>query len=254
MFSLGAAALALALAGCGGGDGDNARRASANNAAPLTQIAAPNNGDWTQMVDRDAEGGFLMGNPERAGEAGRICLDHLPALRRVRRGRRPSRCANTMSAAARSAGNIGPIMIFPTDPGIFALLRCQGPTPFFQLAEQLYASQRDWIGAAAEHYRRERAPAARRRMPPTRRRRGFWSAATGLDQFFRQRGMPEARIDSCLADQRAICSGSPTITRARRPEDSVTGHADLPASTASKPRAPAPGPQLEPLLRAAIGG
>ena len=27
---------------------------------------------------------------------------------------------------------------------------------------------------------------------------------SGLDQFFRQRGMPESRINSCLADERGL--------------------------------------------------
>ena len=48
-LSTGAAmALAMVLAGCGGNDGGN--QAAANSQAPIPQIAAPNNGDWTQIV------------------------------------------------------------------------------------------------------------------------------------------------------------------------------------------------------------
>ena len=37
--------------------------------------------DWTQVVATTPEGGFRMGNPECAGESGRVPLAHLPALR-----------------------------------------------------------------------------------------------------------------------------------------------------------------------------
>ena len=57
---LGAAALALFMAGCGDKGGDS----SGNNSAPLTQIPAPNGGDWTETVAATPEGGFRMGNPE----------------------------------------------------------------------------------------------------------------------------------------------------------------------------------------------
>src|SRR6185503_10794012 len=65
LFSIGAAALALALAGCGGSGGNSSNLSSATGAtsAPLPQIAAPNNGDWTETVTLTERGGFLMGNP-----------------------------------------------------------------------------------------------------------------------------------------------------------------------------------------------
>ncbi len=62
-FRIGALTLAasLALSGCGE---DDANLATANTAAPLTQIPAPNSGDWTQVVSETPEGGFRMGNPD----------------------------------------------------------------------------------------------------------------------------------------------------------------------------------------------
>src|SRR3712207_8916318 len=86
-------------------------------------------------------------------------------------------------------------MIFPTDPSVFMLLRCQGATPFFTLTQQLYSNQRDWAGRLTQEQMQQiqALPQAQQQAAVIR--------ATGLDQFFRQRGMPEGRINSCLADQ-----------------------------------------------------
>ena len=61
-ISIGALALGLMLSGCGGSEDGNL--ASVNTSAPLTQIAAPNNGSWTEIVSETPEGGYRMGNPD----------------------------------------------------------------------------------------------------------------------------------------------------------------------------------------------
>ena len=44
----------------------NAEKGASNTTAPevtATPVAAPNNGDWSTIVTKTAEGGFVMGNP-----------------------------------------------------------------------------------------------------------------------------------------------------------------------------------------------
>ena len=199
LFSLGAAALALTLAGCGG-DGNNLSSADVNMSAPLPQIAAPNGGDWTTTVSETPEGGYRMGNPNapvKLVEYASITCPHCGEFAEAA----TDQLTNQYVRSGQVSWEYRPFSLFPSDPGIFMLLRCQGPTPFFQLTHQLYSSQRDWavrlqsLPPEQQQQLESMAPVAKAR---------FLVQASGLDQFFRQRGMPEARLNSCLADERAL--------------------------------------------------
>jgi protein-disulfide isomerase len=247
MIKAGALALSLtlALAACGGGDATNLSSATGQT-VPLTQIAAPNNGDWTEVVSQTAEGGFRMGNPDapvKLVEYASITCPHCgefaeqggPALR------------DQYVRSGQVSWEYRPYLLFPTDPGVFMLLRCQGAAPFFRLTEQLYADQRNWLG------RLQALPAEQLQqidaLPPTARSAALVRAG-GLDQFFRQRGMPEARMNSCLADEQNLQQLSQITQRATN-EEGVTG---TPTFFINGARQEAGNwAQLEPLLRTAIG-
>jgi len=207
--------LALGLAACGGAETNgNNLSAATGQRAPLPQIPAPNNGDWTEVVSATPEGGFRMGNPDapvKLVEYASITCSH---------------CAEFSEAGAPTlrdeyvrSGQVSweyrPYMIFPTDPGIFMLLRCQGPQPFFRLSEQLYADQRNWSA------RMQSLPAERLQaidaMSGTARAAALVRAVQ-VDQFFRQRGMPESRIGSCLADSGNLDQLTQITTRASTEE------------------------------------
>src|SRR5687767_4143934 len=137
-LGLGVAALAaiLALSGCGDGDDANGTAANVNTNVPLTQIPAPNNGDWTQVVSETPEGGYRMGNPDapvKLIEFASITCPHCAEFAEA--GAEP--LESTFVRSGQVSWEYRPYMIFPTDPGIFALLRCQGATPFFRLVDQL---------------------------------------------------------------------------------------------------------------------
>jgi protein-disulfide isomerase len=136
-----------------------------------------------------------------------------------------------------------PFSVFPTDPGMFMLLRCQGPQPFFGLTEQLYSTQKEWAARA------QQAPAEQIETMPLQQRPAAWVKAIQMDQFFRQRGLPQARIDACLADQATLQKLADVVELGK--SEGVTGTptflingevAGVTAWTALKPR-----------LRAAIG-
>jgi protein-disulfide isomerase len=191
------AALALMLAGCGGGDdgaGNGQAAATANVALP--QIAAPN-GDWSQTVSETPQGGYVMGNPAaplKLVEYASITCPHCAEF--------SEQGAETLTNKYVKSGQVSweyrPFMIFPTDPGIFALLKCQGATPFFTLVEQLYADQGNWSGRMQNLTPQQQEQL--QTMPPEQRATALVQA-TGVDQFLRQRGMPEGKINACLADR-----------------------------------------------------
>lgn len=248
-LTAGATALLLVLAGCGGGAGNGTAGGNAAPAAPtaqLKQIPAPNGGDWTQIVS-ETERGFRMGNPDapvKLVEFASITCSHCAEF--AEGGTAPLRDRYVRSGQV--SWEYRPYMIFPTDPGLFALLRCRGPEPFFQLVEQLYTDQRTWGMRAQEIIRQQEASLSA--MSPNDRAVALIRGAQ-LDQFFRQRGMPQSQIDSCLANPENLRRVA-DLTARTDAEERIRG---TPAFYINGNAADAGSwAQLEPLLRQAIGG
>ena len=248
-FGAGALGMALLLSGCGGGDSGGNNAAGPVSNAPVQNIAAPAGADWTETVEATAEG-FRMGNPNapvKLVEYASITCPHC--------GEFEEAGGEELRGLVRS-GQVSweyrPYMIFPTDPAIFMLLRCQGATPFFRLTQQLYHDQESWTG------RIRAVPPAQleqlQSLPPAQQQAAI-IRATGLDQFFRQRGMPQGRIDSCLADQSQL-QQLMAVTQRASTEERVTGTPNflINGELQEGVNAPPYWPQLEPLLRSRIGG
>ena len=243
----GAIAFALLIAGCSGDGAGDATAGAANTATALTPIQAPNNGDWTQIVSETPEGGYRMGNPdapvklvEYASITCHVCAEFSKAGSEALQSR--------YVRSGRVSWEYRPFMLFPSDPAVFMLLRCQGPTPFFRLTEQLYAGQEEWAGRL-QTLSPERAQQLQT-MAPTAQAAGIIEV-TELAPFFRQRGMPEARINSCLADARQL-DRLAEITRAGAEQHDVRG---TPTFLINGERQEVTAwPELEQRLRAAIGG
>lgn len=195
----GAAALGLLLSGCGG-EGGNKAGQSGGGGTPAAAIPAPNGGDWTQTIQQTPEGGYRMGNPNapvKLVEYASISCGHCAEFEEA--GGEPLR--SNYVRTGRVSWEYRPYMIFPTDPGIFMLLQCRGPQAFFQLTGQLYADQRNWLGKL-----QNLSPAQQQQLGGMQPQQqiGALVQATGVDQFFRQRGMPDAQISSCLANQQSL--------------------------------------------------
>jgi protein-disulfide isomerase len=238
---IGGAALALLLAGCGD---DKAGNSAGNGAGPpLAQIPAPN-GDWTEMVEATPEGGFRMGNPNapvKLVEYGSLGCHVCAAF--SKEGGEPLR-ANYVKTGQVS-WEFRPYILFPSDPGVSMLLRCHGPGAFFQLSDQLYADQPNWIAKlqALPPEVQQQLQA----MTPQQQSVTYVRAA-GIDQFFRVRGMPEARIDACLADSQGMQKLAEVSARGNR--EGVNGTPTFFINGVRAERA-ASWAALEPLLRAA---
>ena len=211
-------ALAMLVAGCGGGSSDLNQAATAQQNAALPTIAAPNGQDWTQTVEETPEGGYRMGNPNapvKLLEYASISCPHCAEF--TAEGSEQLRERYVKSGQV--SWEYRPFLLFPTDPGVFMLLRCQGPQAFFRLADQLYATQRDWLGRTQTL---GQAELARLQALSPQQQAGELAKAIGVDQFFRQRGMPQARIDQCLADQAGLTRLAEIQQHGSR-EDNVTG-------------------------------
>jgi protein-disulfide isomerase len=196
-FMAGAAALALTLAACGGGGGNNASSAGGTPPAntQIAQIAAPNGGDWTQTI-AETERGFRMGNPNapvKLVEYASITCPHCGEFSTAGGSEGLQRYVRT----GQVSWEYRPYMIFGTDPGLFALLRCHGAGSFFQLTEQLYADQPNWAVRGQNYLEANRAAVE---AMDVQARAATLVRETGVDAFFRQRGMTQGQIDQCLAN------------------------------------------------------
>ena len=138
-----AAVLALALAGCGGdAAGGNA---TAEQNFQVEKIAAPNGGDWSQMVTQSPSGGYVMGNPDakvKLVEYGSLSCSHCADF--SEEASAPLRDKYIKSGQV--SWEFRPYLLFAPDAGISSVLRCMGPQAVFPLTEQLYASQAEWMG------------------------------------------------------------------------------------------------------------
>jgi protein-disulfide isomerase len=180
-----AAALALAPPGA-----IAQHRSAARSPAHSPGPAAATN--WLQHVERTAEGGYRMGNPNarlKLVEYGSVTCPHCAEFAEANDRQLRDKFVRT----GRVSFEYRPFVIFPSDPGIFMLLACQAPERFFDTLDQLYATQESWraqIGAHEQELRRLQLNA----MVPLAVR------ATGVDALFRRQGLSQQQVDTCLAD------------------------------------------------------
>ena len=241
LSTVGAVAALLILAGCGDQGGN-----ASGTAAQIEKIAAPNDGDWTEIVSETPEGGFRMGNPEapvKLVEYGSLSCSHCAEF--AEQAGTPLR--ENYVKTGRVSWEFRPFLLFPSDPGVTMLLRCQGASPFFQLSDQLYADQANWLGALQRAV--PGAEAQLQSMSGSQRSAALVRMA-GLHEFFRGRGMPQARIDSCLADEKALQDLLARTERATS-EDRVQGTPTFLINGSKVPDA-ASWAALEPALRSAV--
>ena len=168
--------------------------------APAHPAEAQAQRDWSRTVALTPEGGVRMGNPEaglKLVEYGSITCPHCAQFSADSAAALRSRYVRS----GRVSFEYRPYLIFPTDPGAFLLLGCLGPAGFFPAAEQLYAEQVAWSGRFSSLPRAERERI--RALPPLEQTAAIVRAA-GIDRYFLSRGMSQARIDACLADELAL--------------------------------------------------
>jgi protein-disulfide isomerase len=246
----GALTLALLLSGCGGDDStsNNAAPGQTAPAAPLAQVEAPN-GDWTQVMSETAEGGYLMGNPNAPVKLVEYASFTCPHCAEFAEEGVPT-LKDKYVKSGQVSWEFRPFLLFPTDPGISMLVRCQGVGPFSRLSEQLYAEQKNWVKGF------QNVPEAEMQriqsLPPLQRVAALTKAG-GVDQFFRQRGMPEQKINACLSDQAGLDRLAAITQKAAQDIPNFPGTPTFTINGELAEDTAAWGP-LEPKLKEAIGG
>jgi protein-disulfide isomerase len=239
----GAAAFALALGGCSKSGPSPADEQLMSK--PLKQIPAPQ-GDWTQVVTETGEGGYRMGNPNAPVKLVEYASLTCPHCREFEEEGGPT-LRDKYVKSGQVSWEFRPIMLFASDPAVTALLYCNGAGPFFHLKEEVYADQKNWAVKLQSLPPDQQAQI--QAMPPEQRGAAYVKAA-GLDDFFRQRGMPEAKITACASDPANVKKISETTERSGK--EGVTGTPTF-FINGKIQEGVAGWKLLEPSLRAAVG-
>ena len=191
-----AAALSLAASG-GGGDSTTKDGTSTSTPTKLEQIAPPAGKKWTEVVSRTPEGNYVMGNPDakvKLIEYGSLTCSHCADF-----SKESSDLENVYVASGQVAFEFRNYMLSAFDMPLSMLTRCSGPERYFPLTHNVFASQEDVFkgiqGADQNALKNvEALPAAARPAAI--------ATVTGMDKFFKARGMSDAEIKQCFADSK----------------------------------------------------
>ena len=181
----------------------NAEKGVGNTSGPevtAAPVAAPNNGDWSTVIRKTPEGGFVMGNPSakvKLVEFGSMTCPHCAAFEEE--GTKP--LIDNYVKKGLVSFEFRNFVRDPFDVAASLIARCGGEASFFGLTRGLFAEQKDWVGKvqAADPAQMQ----ALQSMPPAQQFSTIADLA-GLKQFASLRGVPRAKAEACLADETAI--------------------------------------------------
>ena len=172
------------------------------NGAEVTAapVPAPNNGDWSTIVTKTAEGGFLMGNPNakvKLVEFGSMTCPHCAEFEE----QGGKALVDNYVKKGLVSWEFRNFVRDPYDMTATLLARCGGEANFFGMTRTMFHDQKNWIGKiqAAD-------PAQLQALQGMQPAQQFSTIAdlTGLKTFAAQRGVPRAKADQCLGNETDI--------------------------------------------------
>jgi len=196
-LAVAAIALALALVGCGKKSSESGNAASVAPAGPETPYTGQ---DWTQTVVKTTDGGYRMGKataPVKLIEYASLTCPHCRDF--TRQG------AATLKDKYVRTGKVSweyrNFVLNPLDVAATLVARCQGADTFFPFVEQLYATQNDWVGKFNSVDEKELQQIG---TLPQEQQFVKLVDVSGLKDFFKAHGVPEAKIHSCLTNKAGL--------------------------------------------------
>ncbi len=192
------ASVALLATACNGEKGATATdKGPEVTAAP---VPPPANGDWSTVVSKTPEGGFVMGNPNakvKLVEFGSLTCPHCAEFEE----QGGKALVDNYVKKGLVSWEFRNFVRDPFDMAATLLARCGGPAGFFGLTRNLFADQKEWTGKlqAADQAQMQ----ALQTMPPAQQFSTIADLA-GLKQYASMRGVPRAKADQCLANQAEV--------------------------------------------------
>jgi protein-disulfide isomerase len=189
---------ALALAGCKKSISGNETKATASEQVTITEANPPPGGSWADVVNQTADG-YMMGNPKakvKLIEIGALSCPHCKAFE--------DEGMPTLVEKYVKPGNVSwefrPYVIHgPVDMAADLVVRCNGPKTFFPLSRALYKDQEIWLAKLQDQNK-----VTQIQNLPTNQAFVAMASLLGLQDWAAARGIPQAKSNQCLSDQKMI--------------------------------------------------
>ncbi len=207
--TFGVTALLLVAAACGDkGANTTATPTAATTIAETATVATAANAatlpgkpvrDWTQVVVATPEGGFRMGNPDAKVKFLEFASLTCPHCRDF--NRESMAAIRNYVATGKVSYEYRNFVLNGFDLAVSVAARCQSPAGFFRSVDALYATQADWM----QNYIKLPPERGKAIQALPRDQQLVAIADVGkMDEFFRLRGMPRAKYEACLKDEKNV--------------------------------------------------
>jgi protein-disulfide isomerase len=170
-----------------------------HHAVPAHRPAAAAH-DWSRVVAATPEGGFRMGNPAakvKLVEYGSLTCPHCAAFAREGEPLLVRNYVKKGSVSYEYRNNV----LNGIDIAASLLARCSGPSGFFPMVQELYATQEQWVGKI------EGLGAAQKnalKALPEGQLLGRLADIGGLTAVAARHGVSPARSKQCVADKAGV--------------------------------------------------
>ncbi len=189
--------IALALLAVGAGAAAIATTPKKSSRIPAQTATVK---DWTRIVRMTPAGNFVLGNPQAAVKLVEYlsftcphCAHFSAESAAVLKGQ--------MIRSGSTSLELRPIVRDQIDLGATLLAHCAGATDYFAAAEQIFAKQDEWLSLGINFLQNE---ASRFALDPPLDQVRAGAQSSGLIDLMRARGLSDARINACFADQVAL--------------------------------------------------
>ena len=187
----------LALAGCNKNKSQNAT--ATNQTVTITQANPPPGGTWADVVNATTSG-FMMGNPNAKVKLVEIGALTCPHCREFDEKGVPTLVEKYVKSGQVS-WEFRNYLLHGLDVPAALIVRCNGTQGFFPLSRALYHDQESWIGKISA------APQDRLNQiqnDPSPQQFVELASLAGLQDWAAARGVPQAKTQQCLTDQKKI--------------------------------------------------
>lgn len=189
--------LALGLAACGKKGADDASTDAAPDvhSTPIAKIAPPAGKQWSDVISKTAEGGYLMGNPQapiKLVEYGALSCSHCAEFA----DEGSAKIRDDYVASGRVSYEFRPFMLNVVDVAATLLATCGSVETVIPLSDQFWAWQPNLFKNFEANKDKMQAAGD---LPPDKR---FAALAEygGMIDFFAARGISREQAAACLAD------------------------------------------------------
>ena len=191
----------LALAACNKSKNDAGSAPASSSTVIVTTANPPPGGTWADVVNATSAGGYMMGNPNakvKLVEIGSLSCPHCKAFE--------DEGMPTLVEKYVKPGTVSwefrPYIIHgPIDMAANLIARCNGVKTFFPFVQALYKDQNSWLDKVQTT---PQDKLAQIQNLPTNQLFVQMAGVLGLQDWAAARGLPQAKSNQCLADQKMI--------------------------------------------------